>query len=113
VLRTGQPIGQRRYAGVRRGQGRFAELEVVQDVDGALAGGLVGQLVDDAGLRLSQPTGRRVYHGTTLATPQRFTEPPAALNAVDQIRAGIVTAGTAPRYATKTRGRVGPPGGGF
>ena len=105
----GQPLAQRRHATVRRGQGQFAEIEVVQDLGGLAAVGVSDQLLNDSGLRLAQPTGRRTYKGTTLATPQKFTRAPAAANSDEAIRAGMVTATTASRMLNKTRGRLQMP----
>jgi hypothetical protein len=99
------PLAHRRYVRSPRetGFGMFSGLVQVQDPSRILGRQLLASLTDQPGLRLAQPTGRRVYFGTTAHQPQRFMAP-SRVNRADSLRAGLRGSGNARRSLGKQRG---------
>ena len=76
-----------------------------QDIVGSVVRELRTSMLDVAtAVRVAGPRGRLRYFGGVLAPPQRFASP-AQSNAKDSVRAGVVSAGNAPRSLNKTASR--------
>lgn len=88
----------------------FADVENVQDPGAAMNAERQIGLVNESGIRTAQPTGRRVFFGTTLGAPQRFSATPSPVNFAESINVAVVSGSTAARMVNKTRGRVEAPG---
>lgn len=76
-----------------------------QDVEGAVLSGWKDSLTDQPGIRLAQPTGRRLYFGGAL-TVQRFAVKPADSQDADAVLAGLRHNNTR-RALGRARGEVG------
>jgi hypothetical protein len=85
------PLSKRRHPRRRpagAGIGVFENLIQLQNPSAAITRGLQGSLLEQPGIRLAEPTGRRTYLGTGASPVQRFSAPPSVINDINQVQAG-------------------------
>lgn len=82
---------------------RIAGTPMPQHAGTATKRQLLDSLAAEPGLRLASSTGRRVYRGSSLATPQRFTRTPADRTGIENIDAARAQLAMARRSLPSTR----------